>query len=66
MKIEIDRRACVKSGQCNYIHPELFERDAEDFPVAKVESIGEDLIAGAEDAVEICPASALALVAEEN
>lgn len=64
MKIEIDRRSCVKSGQCSYLHPELFERDADDFPVAKVEHPGDDLIEGAEEAVELCPASALTLVEE--
>lgn len=62
VKIEIDRRACLKSGQCSYLHPELFERDDDDFPVAKIEEPGVDLIERAEQAVELCPASALALV----
>ena len=62
MKIEIDRRSCLKSGQCSYLHPELFERDAEDFPIAKIEQVEASLIEGAEEAVELCPASALTLV----
>lgn len=62
MKIEFDRRSCVKSGQCSYLHPELFERDDEDFPVATVKQISAELIEGAEEAVELCPASAIALV----
>jgi ferredoxin len=66
MKIEIDRRACLKSGQCSYLHPELFERDADDFPVLKVESLSDDLIEGAEESVELCPAAALALSSEAD
>ncbi|MDP6604661.1 MAG: ferredoxin [Dehalococcoidia bacterium] len=66
MKIEIDRGACVKSGQCIYLHPELYALDAEDFPKTTVESIGDDLIEGAEESVELCPASALALVAKAD
>jgi ferredoxin len=64
MKIEIDRRSCLKSGQCSYLHPELFERDGDDFPIAKTEQVSGSLIEGAEEAIELCPASAITLVDE--
>ncbi|HJM74659.1 MAG TPA: ferredoxin [Dehalococcoidia bacterium] len=64
MKIEIDRQSCLKSGQCTYLHPDLFERDAEDFPIAKVEQVEPSLVEGAGEAVELCPASAITLVDE--
>jgi ferredoxin len=64
MKIEINRRSCLKSGQCSYLHPELFERDGDDFPIAKTEQVSESLIEGAEEAIELCPASAITLVDE--
>ena len=62
MKIEVDRTACLRSTQCSYLHPELFDRDAEDFPVPKVQHPGEDLREAIADAIELCPASAIRLV----
>ena len=62
VRIEIDRKLCLKSGQCSYLHPELFGRDDDDFPVAKIEAPGAELIEGAEQAVELCPAGAIAIV----
>ena len=64
MKIEIDRWSCLKSGQCSYLHPELFERDGEDFPIAKADQVEASLIEGAEEAAELCPASAITLIDE--
>ncbi len=66
VRIVIDRRACLKSGQCSYLHPELFERDEDDFPVAKIGEPGVELIERAEQAVELCPAGALALVDDQQ
>ena len=62
MKIEVDRTACMKSTQCSYLHPELFDRDADDFPVPKVQHPGEELRKAIEDAIELCPAGAIRLV----
>ena len=66
MKIEVDRAACLRSTQCSYLHPELFDRDAEDFPVPKVQHPGEDLREAIADAIELCPASAIRLVEDGN
>jgi ferredoxin len=62
MRIEINLRTCVRSGQCSYLHPELFDRDSEDFPTPKVERPGEQHRAAIEDAVELCPTSSISLV----
>ena len=65
MRIEINLRTCVRSGQCSYLHPELFDRDSEDFPTSKVEHPDEEHRAAIEDAVELCPTSSISLVDEE-
>ncbi len=64
-KLVIDRRACLKSGQCSYLQPKVFERDEEDWPVAAVEHPQGDQIDAANDAIEMCPAQAISLVDEE-
>ena len=66
VKIEIDLKVCLKSGQCSYLHPKLFGRDDDDFPVAKIDEPDAELIEGAEQAVELCPAGAIAIVDERR
>jgi ferredoxin len=66
MRIEINLRTCVRSGQCSYLHPELFDRDSEDFPASKVEHPGEEHRAAIEDAVELCPTSSISLVEDDE
>ena len=56
----------MKSGQCSYLHPELFDRDGEDFPLPKVANPGEELREAIEDAIELCPSSAISLVEDEQ
>lgn len=64
-KLVIERRSCLKSGQCSYLQPDIFERDAENWPVVAVERPEGEQIELANDAIEMCPAQAISLV-EEN
>ena len=66
MRIEISLRTCVSSGQCSYLHPQLFDRNSEDFPTSKVEHTGEEHRAAIEDAVELCPTSSISLVEDDE
>jgi ferredoxin len=46
------------------LHAELIKADPDGTPRVIVEKIGEDLRAAAEDAVDLCPSGAIALVEE--
>ncbi len=63
-RIVIDRELCLRSGQCAYLQPELFEMDLEGDgdPIVLVGDIGDPkLIAKAEDAITMCPGQAIRL-----
>lgn len=62
MRLVIDYKKCLKSGQCSYLHAELIKADPDGTPRVIVEKIGDDLRANAEDAVDLCPSGAIALV----
>ena len=64
-KLVINRRACLKSGQCSYLQPDIFARDAENWPVVTVERPEGEQIDRANDAIEMCPAQAISLDGEE-
>jgi ferredoxin len=59
MKLTLDRKACLKSGQCTYLHPALFEEGPDGYPVVLHEDVPPELEQEAEDAVEICPSQAI-------
>lgn len=63
-KLVINRRACLKSGQCSYLQPDIFARDAENWPVVTVERPEGEQIDRANDAIEMCPAQAISLDGE--
>lgn len=64
MRIIIDHNLCRRTGQCCYLHPELFKADEEGIPEVRVEQVGEGQREAAEDAVDVCPSGAIALVEE--
>jgi ferredoxin len=64
MRLVINYNKCLKSGQCSYLHAELIKADADGTPRVIVEKISDDLCANAEDAVDLCPSGAIALVEE--
>lgn len=62
MRLIIDYQKCLKSGQCSYLHAALIKADPDGTPRVIVEKIGEDLREAAEDAVDLCPSGAIALM----
>ena len=65
MKLTVDKSQCMKSGQCQYLQPELLGTDDEGFPVVLVERLEESQLEGAKEVEDICPAQAIAIVDEE-
>lgn len=65
-KLVIERRLCLKSGQCSYLQPDVFERDEENWPVVTVERPEGKQIELANDAIEMCPAQAISLIDEDE
>ena len=63
-KLVIERRLCLKSGQCSYLQPDVFERDDENWPVVTIEHPEGEQIELANAAIEMCPAQAISLVEE--
>ena len=64
MRLVINHNKCRRTGQCVYLHPELFKADADGSPIVLVEHPGEELREAAEEAVELCPSGAITLVEE--
>jgi len=65
MKLTVDRDRCMKSGQCQYLQPDLLGTDDDGFPVVKVERLEESQLEGAREVEDICPAQAIALVDQD-
>lgn len=61
MRLVIDYKRCRRTGQCSYLHPELFKSDADGAPIILVEQPDGELLAAAEDAIDLCPSGAIAL-----
>lgn len=64
MKLVVDRTLCFKSGQCQYLHPEVFGGDEEGYPVIKFDHPEGDHLREAEDGIGVCPSGAIRLVKE--
>ncbi len=63
MPLTVDRRRCLKSGQCTYNYPALFREGPDGYPEVLVTEPGPDQRGDAEEAVDLCPASAIELSA---
>ena len=59
MKVTVDRKTCLRSGQCTYLHPKLFKEGEDGYPVVLFEDVPDDLKEEAEDAADICPSGAI-------
>jgi len=64
MNVSIDHKKCLRSGQCTYLHPDLFREGDDGFPIVLVEQPEGEQREGAEDAADICPASAIRVLEE--
>ena len=63
MRIQIDMETCLNSGQCAYMHPELFEVDDDGVPTILVSGeLTPDQIEQATDAADVCPSQSITLV----
>ncbi len=60
-KLVIDLEKCLNSGQCAYLQPELFEINDDGEPRVLNSAPSGELIAKANDAIEMCPAQAISL-----
>jgi ferredoxin len=64
MKVLVDQDKCVASGQCVLAAPEVFDqRDEDGVAVVLDETPAADLLDDVREAVAVCPAAALRLVA---
>ncbi|MBB5937026.1 ferredoxin [Streptomyces zagrosensis] len=62
MKVRVEEDACVASGMCAYLAPEVFDqRDDDGVVVVLQEAPGEDQHEAVWDAVRNCPAQVLSL-----
>ncbi len=60
MNVTINKPKCLRSGQCTYLHPELFKEGEGGYPELIVANpIPDNLKEGAEDAADICPSGAI-------
>ena len=64
MRLVVDHERCLRSGQCTYLHPDLFREGEDRFPVVLVEHPEGEQIDAAEDAADVCPSSAIELIDE--
>ena len=64
MRLVIDYGKCRRTGQCSYLHPELFKAGEDGSPLVLVEHPDAGLREAAEEMVELCPSGAIALVEE--
>jgi ferredoxin len=64
MRLVVDHNKCRRTGQCSYLHPELFKADTDGSPIVLVEQPDGKLREAAEEAVELCPSGAISLVEE--
>ncbi|MCC6381346.1 MAG: ferredoxin [Dehalococcoidia bacterium] len=62
MRVEINRKTCLRSGQCTYLHPNVFRVGDDGYPLAPAEELPPAREAEAEDAAEICPSGAITLI----
>ncbi|MBO5414148.1 MAG: ferredoxin [Bacilli bacterium] len=59
MKVRVNEEACIGCGACAAICDEVFEINDEGLSVAKVDTVSEDLVDSAKEAVESCPTGAI-------
>jgi|GraSoiStandDraft_25_1057303.scaffolds.fasta_scaffold337071_2 ferredoxin len=61
-RLKIDHQACLRSGQCAYLQPGLFEMNPDGAPVVLSPTVRGKQIDQAKDAIEMCPGQAIALL----
>ena len=65
--VEVDHEACIVSGQCASLAPEVFEVAGDESAIIVLKPrIGSDLVAGAVDAENGCPAGAIYVTVDQG
>ena len=67
MKIRLDQERCVSGGQCVFAAPEVFDQRDEDgvaILLVDADNVPEELREEVIEAIDICPAQAIALAAD--
>ena len=59
MRVDVDSDACVGSGSCAKVCPEVFELGDDGYLRVLDAEPGESLRSAVEDAVELCPTGAI-------
>ena len=62
MRLVVDLAKCRRSGQCVYMHPKLFKSADDGVPIVLVDQLTREQQEDAEDAVDLCPGGAIALM----
>jgi ferredoxin len=60
-RVQVDRERCVASGVCESLAPDVFEIDDDGVLPVHLEEPADDELDDVRDAVQQCPARALAL-----
>jgi len=58
-RIEINYRACMKTGQCYYLHPEAFRKREDDHPEPTEPRFPESMREALEEAADLCPTESI-------
>ncbi len=64
MKVKVNKDACIGCGACLSIAEDVFEMDDDGLSQAKVETVPEDKVNDAKEAVSNCPTSAIEEISE--
>ena len=65
--VEVDHQACIVSGQCAFLAPEVFEVAGDESVINVLKPrIGSDLVASAIDAENGCPAGAIHVTVDQG
>ncbi len=59
MKITVNQEACIGCGACAATAEDLFELNEDGLSQAKVETVPEDKVEAATEAMECCPTGAI-------
>ncbi|MFV8309037.1 ferredoxin [Mycobacteroides chelonae] len=66
LRVIVDQDLCMGSGYCVAQHPELFSADADGTAVPRAAGVlNEDQVANADEAANLCPASAIEVVSRD-
>lgn len=59
MKVKVNESACIGCGACLSIADDVFEMNDEGLSVAKVDTVPEESVEAAKEAIESCPTGAI-------